>query len=143
MKIYFTGSIAGGRQDAPIYNKLIQELKKYGEILTEHVGDEKLTNEGESKQFTPKEIHDRDIDWLKASDVLIAEITTPSLGVGYEIAFAVQHHKKILCLYRPSVVKRLSPMVHGSFGTTCKEYETIDQAKQIIQDYMLIFKQKK
>ena len=32
---------------------------------------------------------------------LVAEVTQPSLGVGYEIGRAVAMDKKILCLYRP------------------------------------------
>lgn len=40
MKIYFAGSIRGGRDDASIYARLIEELKTHGEVLTEHVGFE-------------------------------------------------------------------------------------------------------
>ena len=32
---------------------------------------------------------------------LVAEVTQPSLGVGYELGRAVAMGKKILCLYRP------------------------------------------
>ena len=40
-KIYFCGSIRGGRQDAGIYAKIIAEIKReYGPVLTEVVGYE-------------------------------------------------------------------------------------------------------
>lgn len=39
MKIYFCGSIGGGRQDAHLYGRLIKKLEKYGTVLTTHVGD--------------------------------------------------------------------------------------------------------
>ena len=32
---------------------------------------------------------------------LVAEVTQPSLGVGYEIGRAIENKKKILCLFRP------------------------------------------
>lgn len=40
--------------------------------------------------------------------VLVAEVTQPSLGVGYEIGRAVDMNKKILCLYRPQPNKRVT-----------------------------------
>ena len=38
-KIYFAGSIRGGRADAKLYHDLIQEIQKTDIVLTEHVGD--------------------------------------------------------------------------------------------------------
>ena len=42
MNIYFSGSIRGGRDDVDIYNRIISYLKKYGNVLTEHIGDNSL-----------------------------------------------------------------------------------------------------
>ena len=47
LKIYFCGSIRAGRVDAPLYARLIEELKKYGTVLTEHVGDQNLLEKGQ------------------------------------------------------------------------------------------------
>lgn len=44
--IYFAGSIRAGRSDANLYAKILKELKKYGTVLTEHVGDPNLTEAG-------------------------------------------------------------------------------------------------
>jgi hypothetical protein len=57
--------------------------RSHGTVLTEHFGDPALTDAGES--LDDRFIHDRDIAWLRQADVLVAEVTTPSLGVGYEI----------------------------------------------------------
>lgn len=38
--------------------------------------------------------------------VVIAEVTQPSLGVGYELGRAVNMKKKIFCLFRPSSGRR-------------------------------------
>ena len=99
MKIYFAGSIRAGRGDKNTYFKIIEYLKKYGQVLTEHVGDGNLTNSGE-KNISGEEIYKRDMSWLKEADVFVAEISTPSLGVGYEIAKAEEWGKRILCLCR-------------------------------------------
>ena len=42
MKIYFCGSIRGGRENAALYHRMIEFLKGYGPVLTEHVGDPNL-----------------------------------------------------------------------------------------------------
>src|SRR3989344_3565629 len=97
MKIYFAVSVRAGRNDAPIYPEIIKLLKKYGEVLSERNGDPSFHGE---INMTDKEIFDRDMDWLRSADVLVAEVTTPSLGVGYEIAAASNIRKPVLCLYR-------------------------------------------
>ena len=48
MFIYFAGSIRAGRGDAQLYYKLVEMLKKYGTVLTEHVGNPNLTSAGKS-----------------------------------------------------------------------------------------------
>jgi len=112
MKIYFAGSIRGGREDAALYQQIIAFLQGYGEVLTEHVGDPKLTDAGDDGP-TDRYIHDRDLAWLQSCDLVVAEVTQVSLGVGYEIGRAVESGKKVLCLYRPGTGKILSAMIAG------------------------------
>lgn len=115
-KIYFCGSIRAGRGDVDLYGRIVEMLKKYGTVLTPFVADPNVThlgsNEGEAK--TDPEIHDRDMRLLTECDAIVAEVTQPSLGVGYEIGRGVAMQKKILCLYRPQPDKRLSAMIRGA-----------------------------
>jgi hypothetical protein len=53
------------------------------------------------------EILERDMQWLSQAHVVIAEVTQPSLGVGFEIARAVTLNKPVLCLFRPSSGHRM------------------------------------
>ena len=133
-KIYFAGSIRGGRDDKEIYAQMIAYLNKYGTILTEHVADQKLTSYWENHR-TDEWIYDRDVSWIKESDIVVAEVSTPSLGVGYEIAHAEYLNKKILCLYRKQEGKRLSAMIKGSKKIVVKEYEKIDDAIKQIDNF--------
>lgn len=48
-KIYFAASIRGGRGDAPLYYRIVTILKKYGTVLTEHVGDIALSERGNQR----------------------------------------------------------------------------------------------
>lgn len=117
MQIYFCGSIRGGRQDADLYARIIKQLQSYGPVLTEHVGDKNVLTDSEQSHMTSKEIHDRDLKWLIDCDAVVAEVTQPSLGVGYELGRAVELNKKILCLFRPQGPdgeKKLSCMIAGA-----------------------------
>jgi len=100
MKIYFAGAIRGGREDVPLYLELVKLLSRHGTVLTEHVADERMTSLGES--MDDPAIHDRDLAWLREADCLVAEVTTPSLGVGFEIGKATEWGLRVLCLFRPS-----------------------------------------
>ena len=133
MKIYFAGSIRGGRDDAPLYLKIIEELQSYGTVLTEHVGDSDLTDQGEQKSVNY--IFTRDVEWIHETNVVVAEVTTPSLGVGYELGIAEMLEKPILALYREIEGKSLSAMVSGNSYITVKAYTDLDDAKGIISEY--------
>lgn len=136
MKIYFAGSIRGGRDDRGLYLSIIEHLKKYGEVLTEHIGDSELKSTGEDN-ITDVKIHNRDMKWVLDSDILIAEVTKPSLGVGYEIGRGIENNKNVICLYRQEDEKTLSAMIAGSPDIITKKYSNIQEVKKIID---LLFK---
>ncbi|HEV7644094.1 MAG TPA: nucleoside 2-deoxyribosyltransferase [Pyrinomonadaceae bacterium] len=136
MKIYFAGSIRGGRDDQKFYLAIIELLRQYGEVLTEHIGDPTLNEKGEDS-LSDKEIHDRDLACLKAADVLVAEVTTPSLGVGYEIGKATEWKMPVFCLYRPVEGRHLSGMVAGCDVVKICEYQTGDELKKALDEFFL------
>ncbi|KAM9808825.1 5-hydroxymethyl-dUMP N-hydrolase isoform 2-T2 [Syngnathus typhle] len=79
MKIYFCESIRGGRDDARLYEHIVKTLGKFGKVLTEHVGDSDLCH-----------------------TVVVAEVTQPSLGVGYELGHA--YLKKNTFVSLPTII---------------------------------------
>ena len=133
MKIYFAGSICGGRNDEAIYLDIVEKLRGYGRVLTEHVSSSNLTAYGESNEH--KNIHDRDLSWLRESDCLVAEVTTPSLGVGYEIGKATEWGKPVLCLYRPGNGRALSAMIAGCGDVRLHEYQEISGVGPILEAF--------
>jgi len=86
-KVYFAGSIRGGRVDAALYQRMIAYIQRTDVVLTEHVGRPEL-NLLEQGRDRDGEIYRQDTGWLRQSDLLIGECTCPSLGVGYELAYA-------------------------------------------------------
>jgi hypothetical protein len=134
MKIYFAGAIRGGRQDAALYYEIVRLLSEHGEVLTEHVADSALGVLGQD--IGDQKIHDRDLEWLRISDYLVAEVTTASLGVGYEIARATEWGKRVLCLYRPENGRSLSAMIAGCSAVTVREYCEPSELKDIFEEFL-------
>lgn len=108
-KIYFAGSIRGGRVDASLYRRLIEFMQQTDIVLTEHIGNAGL-NVLESA--LDGEIYARDTALIGECDILIAECTCPSLGVGYELAFAEKLGKPCYIFYNKERAN-LSAMLKG------------------------------
>lgn len=134
MKIYFAGSIRGGRQDKKTYEILINHLKNYGNVLTEHVADFNLTKYGERSNSDSK-IFDRDIKWLYESNVFVADISQPSIGVGYELRHVEEHGIPNLCLFRNRRGLRPSPMISGNDRFNIFLYRDINEALKIVDAF--------
>lgn len=125
-KVYFAGSIRGGRQDAALYGEMIDYMEARGcRVLTEHVGLESLQAEGE-RTMTEEEIFRRDMAWLTESDMVVAECTTPSHGVGYELARARDMGKPVHIFY--DICRgRLSAMLAGDSCFVLHPYAARDE----------------
>ena len=135
MKIYFAGSIRGGRSDIRIYEQLIKHLRRHGEVLTEHVADPGISEKGENG-ITDAEIYRKDIQWLSEADLVVAEVTTPSIGVGYEIGLAERLGKPILCLFNNTKGKMLSAMLSGNPHILLRHYTESKEAECFIDDFI-------
>ncbi len=126
MKIYLSGSISGGRQKIQTYIRMKEIIEFLGHILTSpQTADPHITDSGEGEGLSSRQIFERDIQQITESDLMIAEISTPSHGVGYEIAVAIQKNKPVLCLYDlDNAPKRISAMIAGNTSSlvTLKGY---------------------
>jgi nucleoside 2-deoxyribosyltransferase len=137
MKIYYASAIRGSNDvnNSGLNKLIIESLQKNGHVvLTEHIKDELIRTVGELN-MTDKEIHDRDMKWVFEADVIIAEVSNPSLGVGYEIGRAIEMRKKILCLYMAQD-RKLSAMIRGSERIITAEYKTNEEAIRVINEYL-------
>lgn len=118
-----------------MYSALIAFLRTFGEVLTEHVGDLELTAKGDDGP-TDHFIHDRDMAWLQECDLVVAEVSKPSLGVGYELGWSATLKKPTLCLFRSDCQKTLSAMIAGSPSLETVCYSHIESAKKHIADFI-------
>ncbi len=135
MKIYFSCSLTGGREFEEVYGLIVDHLISRGyEVLTAHLARPEVMEV--EKVVNANEVYRRDIEWINHCDIFIAEVSTPSHGVGYEIAYALGLGKPVLCCYKQGVV--VSKMIVGndspniSLGT----YEVDAQVLGIIDTYI-------
>jgi len=137
-RIYFACSISGGRDHAHIYGDIVASIKQAGgEVLSELFADKALVSEiGTDPGHTPNFIWARDCGWMKQADAIIAEVTQPSLGVGYEIGKAEEWGKPVLALFNKSSGKRLSPMISGSPQVQLFEYSEVDEVATAIRTFI-------
>ena len=131
-KVYFAGSIRGGRQDAELYKRIIEYIQREHIVLTEHVGD---LSKSKTEALPNREvaIYEQDTTWLRESDLVIAECTTPSLGVGYELAYAEAHGKPVHIFYDTSRAN-LSAMLAGDRYFHIHPYRSEAEIYPIIDD---------
>jgi nucleoside 2-deoxyribosyltransferase len=133
-EIYFACSIRGGRSDAATYADLVAHIKTKAVVLSEIFADGTLTSQGMNKPSDS--IWKIDTDWIKQSDGIIAEVTNPSLGVGYEIALAETLGKPILALFNEASGRKLSAMIGGAPGVRVCSYSELSTAKVAIDHFL-------
>jgi len=97
VKIYFAGAISAGRERQPLYRAMVDYLQSIdGEVLSAHVAAANVLST--ESALTDELIFRRNLEFINACDGMVAEVTTPSLGVGFEIAVALQRQKPTIGL---------------------------------------------
>ena len=127
MKIYFACSITGGRQYEKTYQSITKFLLDRGyDVPTAHLAESNILELEEIAG--PRDVYDRDVNWIRSSDILLAEVSVPSHGVGYEIGYALGLRKPVLCLYDAD--RAVSKMISGNPDPLLRvvAYKDLDEA---------------
>jgi hypothetical protein len=135
MNVYFSCSLTGGRQDEAVYGAIVAHLLGRGHVVpTAHLAEPDVMQLEQVVEAA--EIYARDTAWIRDCDAVIAEVSTPSHGVGYEIAYALGIGKPVLCCYRRGA--RVSKMITGndSPGLSLLAYDGERQVLAAIDDFL-------
>ena len=140
MKIYFACAITGGREFEPVYQAVVRALMEDCHVvLTAHLAETGASTREAAMES--QEVYRRDIAWVRECDVLIAEVSMPSHGVGYEIGFSLGLGKPVLALYQQG--RRVSKMISGNPdpNLSVKSYgaaeEAILETRNFLNNYKL------
>jgi nucleoside 2-deoxyribosyltransferase len=136
MNIYFSCSITGGRQDQLVYHAIVDTLLKEGhQVPTAHLSHTDVMEK--ETVIAPGEVYQRDVRWVEECDALIAEVSTPSHGVGYEVALALSLGKPVFCCYQHN--RRVSKMILGNDHPTLTlyPYHSLDDLLPRVNEFLL------
>ena len=134
MNIYFACSITGGRAYEAVYQSITRALLDVGvEVPTAHLAETGVVDE--EKVIEPRAVYERDVAWMRSADALIAEVSVPSHGVGYEIGFTLDLGKPVLCLHEQG--RAVSKMITGNPhpNLTVRAYQTARQAADLAREF--------
>ena len=135
LNLYFACSLTGGRQDEWAYGVIVTHLERAGhEIPTAHLADPDVMEL--EKVSAAAEIYERDTQWIRGCNALIAEVSTPSHGVGYEIAYALGLSKPVLCCYQEGVTVSKMILGNDSRGLTIKSYRNEDELRELLDQFL-------
>lgn len=135
MNLYFACSLTGGRDDEALYAAIVRHLLEAGhQVPTAHLAEPSVMEL--EAVVDAREVYDRDLKWIGECDALIAEVSTPSHGVGYEIARALSMDKPVLCCYQDG--RPVSKMILGnrSPGLVVRSYADERQALSVLDEYL-------
>lgn len=135
MNIYFACSLTGGREYEGIYSIIVDHLISRGHVVpTEHLARPEVMDL--EVVVDPEDVYQRDVEWIQECDAVVAEVSTPSHGVGYEIAYALGQGKPVLCCYRRGVP--VSKMITGNNtdGLAVRTYEEDEQVVEIVDMFL-------
>ncbi len=133
MIIYCAGAIKGDTK----YQKYLIEIIEHLSSLEHTPLSELNENFKTSIPLTDKEIFKRDIKWLEQSKIMIAEISGTSLGVGFEISYALYELKiPVLALYNKKV-ESISAMITGCTSKllSISSYSNSDELKDAVSEF--------
>lgn len=136
MKIYFACAIVGGRQDENTYKEIVQALLADGHEVPTAANAGLQGAAGLESEMAPKDVYTRDTKWIDECDVLVAEVSTPSHGVGYEINYALERGKPVLCIAGKGV--RVSKMITGNTkpGFEFAAYADVSEGIEIVRKFL-------
>ena len=139
MKVYLACTIRGDRSALPVVTAVRDVLVGLGhEVMTERFLSD--TAESEDGALSERQVFDRDLAWLEACDVLIAEASGSSYGVGFEVGFilarAAQTGQRIVLLFDEARRASISRMISGAGHARCRTIgyqNAADAAAQVRQ----------
>ncbi|MBZ5588904.1 MAG: nucleoside 2-deoxyribosyltransferase [Acidobacteriia bacterium] len=133
MRVYLAAAMTNASRDVGAIGALLEAIESCGhEVPTRHVADP-LGREVEGPA-TDGEIARRDLDWVASCDALVAEVSTPSHGVGVEVATALRHGLPVFLVHRRDA--QVSRLLLGLAGVEAGAYSMTAEAAEAVRSFL-------
>jgi len=144
MKIYLACTVRGDRRGLLAGRTIAQRLHRHGhEVLTAHLLADDV-DETES-QLTEEEVYRRDIEWLSTCDVLVAEASGSSYGVGFEVGYVLGRARhtgqQIVVVYEAERRHAVSRLITGNCDAVCCTtfaYRSIEELAAFVDEHFAV-----
>lgn len=123
--VYVAGSIRGSKE----LPSLVESINRCISGISNAIN---ISAYKADQDISDKMIYCRDMEWLNASRLVIADVTNPSLGVGYEIGVA-SASKPVICLYHPGARESVSAMILGNPNITVLPWGGLEEEYNLLQ----------
>jgi len=122
LRIYLACTVRGDRSAVDALRTLVDALERDGHtILTKHLLDDDVDTA--EAALSEADVYARDIAWLDGCDLLIADASGSSFGVGFEVGYVLgrsdRTHQRVVLLYRSDRRDRISRLISGNGHARC------------------------
>ena len=125
MRIYLACTVRGDRGGVVAGRTICERLQQHGhEVLTTHLLADDV-NDSES-QLSEAQVYRRDLEWLSRCDVLVAEASGSSYGVGFEVGYVLGRARdtgqRVVLLYDAARRHAISRLITGNCDEACDTF---------------------
>jgi len=132
--IYFGFTVAGDRSSLPDARRIVQWLESRGhQVLTRHLVSEDAR--AQDRLLSPQQVYERDMQWLDAAEIFIAEVSGSSFGLGFETGYVLgSSNRKVILLHRSSAAERISLLITGNIHPHCAVfgYQNVEEVEEYL-----------
>jgi nucleoside 2-deoxyribosyltransferase len=125
MTIYLACTVRGDRAGVAAGRAICGRLQHHGHhVLTTHLLADNV--EAAESQLTERDVFERDLDWLSRCDVLVAEASGSSYGVGFEVGYVLARAsasgQRVVLLYDTARREKISRLIVGNCDAHCTTF---------------------
>jgi nucleoside 2-deoxyribosyltransferase len=132
VNIYLACTVRGDRGGIAAGRAICERLQQSGhQVLTTHLLADDV-DDAEAK-LTEEDVYRRDLEWLTSCDVLVAEASGSSYGVGFEVGYVLGRAQatgqQVVLLYDRARRHAISRLITGNRDAHCTTfgYGSIDE----------------
>lgn len=141
MTIYLAFTVRGNRGALVAARDLCAMLQQNGHhVLTTHLLQD--DPDGAEQGLTDRDVYERDIRWLESADLLIAEASGSSYGVGFEVGYVLgrsaETGQRVLLVYDEARRSAISRFIAGANHPACtvRGYSAPPELVAHVRDYL-------
>lgn len=125
MRIYLACTVRGDRGAVAALRELADALERAGHhVLTRHLLDDNVDTA--EALLSERQVYERDVEWLTGADLVIADASGSSYGVGFEVGYVLGRSdasgQRVVLVYDRSRLDRVSRLITGNCHPNCVTY---------------------